>query len=449
MTVRLNDPERIECRLVLISAHSMRVLTTGASGTSLPRESIPACTRVAEGLNEVIELGYGLRTLQLAILPGAEGRSCCAVHEIVSSPEAVPRSLSFAALDEIASSELTDAERSLVLKIMKGETNKLGRFARLGWIDELLAKIGIHQVRGSNPVIRQLNQGIDFCLLNLQDPNGRSLWFKAVGEPNTREYRLTQALTRQFPEYLPKLVAWIPEWNGWIAEGVGGAPLSHSNDKAQWEQALTALAFMQERSIENKACLYRAGAKEWSCARLRCLSKPFFAEVQLAMQAQTSTNTKPLSLQEVYRLEHDVDAALGTLADSGIPDTLLHGDIGHGNIIMSPGGPVFLDWAETYIGHPFLSAEHLLADLERCQPELSLERTSLRCYYGALWQDYASPETLTDVIRLAPAVAAFAYAVFAWEGNVRQPDPTHAWPLIRSMMRRTRRELEIRPEVAA
>ena len=144
-----------------------------------------------------------------------------------------------------------------------------------------------------------IEPGIDFCLLNLQDANGCNLWFKAVGEPNTREYRVTQELTRQFPEYLPKLVAWIPEWNGWITEGVTGVPLSHSGDKAPWEQAFTALAFMQESSIENKACLCGAGAKEWSCARLLSLSRPFFEEAGCAMRAQTSTKVIPLGCKDL------------------------------------------------------------------------------------------------------------------------------------------------------
>ena len=145
MTGTINNPERIEYRLVMIDPYSMRILAIKSTARlSLPRESIPAYTRVAEALTETIEQNCGLRTIQLAILPGAVGQNYCAVHEIMSSLEAAPKSLSFAALDEIGSSELTESERSLVLKIVKGEANELGRFARLGWIDELLAKTGTH-----------------------------------------------------------------------------------------------------------------------------------------------------------------------------------------------------------------------------------------------------------------------------------------------------------------
>ena len=450
MTDRLNGPERIEYRLVMIEANSMRILAAAsAAGRSLPRESIPAHMRVAGALNEAMEQRYGVCTLQLAILPGAEEPSSCAVHQIIGFQKAILGSLSFVALDEIASSELTEAERSLVLRIMKGEANELGRFARLGWIDELIAKTCMHRGRSSMPVICQLNQGIDFCLLNLKEADGRNLWFKAVGKTNTREYALTQELMRRFPEHLPKLLAWIPEWNGWIADGVAGAPLNHSSDKAAWEQALAALAFMQRNSIGNTPCLYRAGAQEWTCARLRSLSKPFFEEAERAMRAQISTKAKPIDCKDLRRLQASIEAALISISHSGIPETLVHGDIGHGNIVNSPDGPVFLDWAETYIGPPFLSSEHLLADLERFQPELACERSYLRRCYARHWRDYTSPASLAEVTACAPAVAAFSYALIVWEAHVRRPDPTCVWPLLRSLLRRTQRELESTSEVAA
>ena len=267
MTDRLHSPERNECRLIVIDAHSMRILTTAsAAGPLLPHEPIPAFSRVAEALNEAIEQRYGLCTVQFRHPPWSRGAKLLRRSRDHGFARSGTQIAFLRSAGRDCPSELTEAERSLVLKIMKGEAKELGRFARLGWIDELLAKTGSRRDRNSMPIIRQLNQGIDFCLLHLQDANGRNLWFKAVGEPNTREYPLTQELTRQFPEYLPKLVAWIPEWNGWITEGVAGAPLNHSGDKAVWEQVLTALAFMQRNSIENKACLCRAGAKEWSSA---------------------------------------------------------------------------------------------------------------------------------------------------------------------------------------
>jgi hypothetical protein len=450
MTDKPSDPKGIECRLVVIEVDSMRILTTAsAAGPLLPRETTPAYTRAAEAITEAIEQRYGLRTIQLAILPGTEELSYCAVHEIMGSQEEIYRLLSSATLDEIAPSELTETERATVLKIIKGDARELGRFARIGWIDELLAKTGSYRGQSSMPVIRQLNQGIDFCLLSLTDLTGRKIWFKAVGEPNTREYALTAELTRRFPAYMPRILTTIPEWNGWVMEDVEGLPLNESDVRYQCEQAFTALATMQKEMVTDMASLSALGAKDWTCGQIASLSEPFFADSQKAMEAQVSTKSRPLGRSELHRLKKDVESALHGFSDAGIPETLVHGDIGHGNIIATLNGPVFLDWAETYVGHPFLSAEHLLADLVRSNPPLAADQTALRAHYAAQWKAQVRPAELEKVTVLAPAIAAFAYAVIAWDANCSRPDPALVWPLLRSLLRRTKRELEHVSEVIA
>jgi hypothetical protein len=332
---------------------------------------------------------------------------------------------------------------------MKREAPELGRFARIGWIDELLAKTGSHRSSSSIPVIRQLNQGNDFCLLSLKDSTGRKMWFKAVGEPNTREYALTAELTRRFPAFLPRILNTIPEWKGWVMEDVEGVPLNEADIRCQCEQAFTALATMQKEMVTDMASLSALGAIDWTCGRIASLSEPFFAESQRAMQAQISTKSRPLGRSELHQLKNDVEPALREFSDAGVPDTLVHGDIGHGNIITTLNGPVFLDWAETYVGHPFLSAEHLLADLVRSNPPLAAEQTALRTHYAAQWKAQVRPAELEKVTVLAPAIAAFAYAVIAWDANCFRPDPTLVWPLLRSLLRRTKRELEHVSEVIA
>lgn len=450
MTDRANNSQRIEYRIVLIETHSMKILAiAGATGPHLLRESIPVYTRVAAALTEAINQRYGLCTVQLASLPGDEVFSYCAVLEIIGTQQAMSGGLLSVALDEIASSELTDEERATVLRIMKGEASELGRFAQPGSIEKLLAKVLSHQDPSDWPIIRQLNQGTDFCLLSLSDASGRRVWFKAVGEPNTREYALTAELARRFPAYLPKILATIPEWNGWLMEDVNGIPLNESTSMDQCERALTALAAMQRELAIDVDVLSTLGAKNWTCAQIRSHFEPFFQEALCAMEAQVSTKSKPLSGRELLQLRNQLESALDEFMNAGIPETLIHGDIGHGNILATRGGPVFLDWAETYIGHPFLCTEHLLADLARSNPIFARNQAALRSHYAALWNGYVRPTELKKIIALAPTFGAFVYGLIAWDASRNRPDPAQAWPLIRSLLRRTRRELEHAVEVSA
>lgn len=439
-----------EWRLVVIDAQSLRLLAhDGASGAFLPREFIAPYTRVAEALTEAIKQHYGLSTIQLAVVSHPGERGGCAVHEVISSCTAACRPLSLLALDEIASGELTAEERNAVLSIMAGEPTKWGRFARLGWIYELLDLMGTNRDRIAMPVIRQLGLSIDFCLISWKDASGRKLWFKAVGEPNTREYRLTLALAGRFRAYLPKITVSIPEWNGWVMEDANGVPLNESHASEQCKEALTALAVMQREMACDVHLLRTVGAKDWTCLKIAALCEPFFADAERIMLAQISTKTNPLLDSELILLRSEIESAISIIENAGIPETLFHGDIGHGNIIATSEGPVFLDWAETYIGHPFLCAEHLLADFMRFHPHLSCDSMALRIAYANHWKDYATTSALTNVVTFAPATAAFVYALMAWESSVNGPEPTRSWPLIRSLLRRTKWELVRARSVAA
>ena len=53
--------------------------------------------------------------------------------------------------------------------------------------------------------------------------------------------------------------------------------------------------------------------------------------------------------------------ACQSLDASGIPDSLDHGDLAADEVIIGAMGPVFLDWSDGSITHPFLSAASLLS----------------------------------------------------------------------------------------
>jgi hypothetical protein len=431
----------VACRLVVIDAQSHHILTAGSRPISiLPRLSVPAGVRTAEFITNTLEQQFGLSTVQLALLPRPEEHSACAVLEVIDSKPHSQLPLPFSALDDISSSELTDDERATISSILSGRPTAFGKFARIGWIGEMLVKIAPSQV--VNLTIHHINQGIDFCLLFLTEAPGRKMWFKAVGTSNTREYAITLELARRFPSLLPDIVATIPEWNAWIMEDVQGIPLNDSDQLEHAKAAFAALASMQIHVSHDPNFLFALGAEDWSCARILSLSSSFFEEAHHAMRAQTSRLSAPLDSAELDQVRRNVDFCLEDLRRSGIPDTLLHGDIGHGNILTTSKGPIFLDWAETYIGHPFLSSEHLLADLIRSNPIFAREQSVLRSFYNDQWSPYVEAGRLKGAGQFAPAVAAFAYAVIGWHKCSSLPDPTVAWPLMRSMLRRTRKGLD-------
>lgn len=434
-----------EVSLVLIAPRSRCVLVSrSADGYRLPSAPL-SFGRLASSLTQAVESKYGLPTIQLA-LHSREQSSILAVHEVRST--AVQDSGMVAIdLNELGREVLQDEERNLVRLILDGGDASQGRFARVGWIDELLDRIGPYLAqRGQRAtgLFRHFNAGIDFSLLWIHTDSGPNLWFKAVGEPNTREFAITIELARAFPAYLPRIVCAMPDWNAWLAEDAEGYSLGAAGNMNDVAVTLRALARIQQEAIGSVARLRLLDAVDWPLSRLLSLEGDFFAELPVIMAAQVSTRSHRLTTFDLALVQAGLQNALAEFVAIGIPDSLVHGDIGHGNVRITGDGPVFLDWAETYIGHPFLTAEHLLVDLERSTLNLEQEqREQLREMYLAEWKGFAGESDLATAARLMPAIAAFAYAIMVWHmGRQTSPGQQRTWPLLRSLVRRIKMELE-------
>ncbi|SFS13744.1 hypothetical protein SAMN05421771_2384 [Granulicella pectinivorans] len=238
----MNTVDPNTCKPVILDPASHRIFSVrDNTGVHLPTVHLDPGVRQARGFQKALSQRYRLETLQLAELPSTEGAIRYSVHEQLKPSSEPGLDHLFLPLAEIGSDELPAPQRSAITALLHGETQDLGRFARLGWIEELRSRLGAKELHD----IRQVNCGIDFCLLSMRYEAER-VWFKAVGEPNTREFALTLTLSRKFRDYLPSILMAIPEWNGWIAEDVDGIPLNQTSDPAAWEVAFTALATMQD-----------------------------------------------------------------------------------------------------------------------------------------------------------------------------------------------------------
>lgn len=72
-----------------------------------------------------------------------------------------------------------------------------------------------------------------------------------------------------------------------------------------------------------------------------------------------------LSRAEIRDLASQVVDALAQLRGTDIPSALGHLDLHPQNVIVSPVGAVFFDWAEGFVGHPFLTLQYFLEHFRR------------------------------------------------------------------------------------
>jgi hypothetical protein len=316
-------------------------------------------------------------------------------------------------------------------------------FARRGWLAELR--------RWTEGIIRPLGLELTgpFCQYNASpsfslirfETNGPAVWFKAVGEPNQREFPIALTLSQQFPKYLPEVLGTRTDWNGWLSLEAPGANLRETRDIALWQSAAESLAALQMESAAKTESILDAGAHDLRTQTLSGLVQPFLAVIAQLMEHQTKVPPPVLNHAELSLLSVRIQDSLTLLGELGIPDALGHLDLNPGNIIVSVDRCAFIDWAEAHVGHPFMSFEYLLEHFRRTiDTDVALEARLARSF-SAPWRELFYDEIIAEALALAPLAAVFAYAVGndAWKDKPRLQDSKFAG-YFRSLARRMNRE---------
>jgi hypothetical protein len=71
---------------------------------------------------------------------------------------------------------------------------------------------------------------------------------------------------------------------------------------------------------------------------------------------------------------------------------------------------VFVDWAEAYVGPPFLTFDYLRTHLARTEREDAGWSADIVPAYETKWRTILSPEVVAEAMKVASVLAVFAYA---------------------------------------
>jgi len=442
-------------RIILLRGRDPQVLL-GSEGTqySLPEVTIPRWQRVAENLATALCKTCGVDAISLSSLETSPRKShseqvCYEIMEPCVPQHEAPHDKKWVAVGCLEQTgfrypcDFQAIRRAIVQSMECAQDTARGPFGRLGWFPDLqqwvqeeIATEGLHL----NGRFRQLNASSTFSLIRFET-DGPAVWFKAVGAPNQREYPVTLAMARLFSRSIPQIIATRPEWNGWLALEAQGPILYESSVPASWESAATELAELQIHSLGRSLHLLDPGARDLRAQALADFVEPFFGVMGELMERQTKSLPAPLSREELRCLSAKVLGALAVLEETGIPNTLGNLDINPGNIVCSSPGCVFLDWAEAFVGHPFLTFQYLLEHFKRTFGQHDSQVTQLTARYSCPWRACASQNDICRALEVVPLVAVFAYAT----GNDQWKDPgelqePHAAGYLRGLTRRMERQ---------
>jgi hypothetical protein len=439
----------------IIARHSNSdVLLVQESHLRLPTVTIPKWTRFTPEIAECVLQQSGLRTISLfhpeTKNTAGELDDQYVILEPRDSSWQAPAGFRWVSRDRLPNSfrseqEAQSLENALGIADAYNSGRLHGSFARAGWFDHLVSwaqeqldPYGL-TITGE---FRQLNCGPTFSLVRLET-DGPAVWFKAVGEPNLREFPITTALAQHFPAYLPTLIGTQPSWNAWLTFEAEGSMLDEKSDLATWKKAAQTLAELQIQSATNAPALLEAGCRNVGISILLEQIDSFFDVMAELMARQPKVPPPMLSSEELHALAARMKEACTCLAAIGLPETLGHMDFNPGNIIGSPNRCVFLDWAEAYVGHPFYTFEYLREQLSRNHPDKKAWQAEVTSCYLDPWFSFGSADVATRALDVTPLVAVLAYGLSSntWQDAERLENPQLA-AYFRSLVRRMQREIQ-------
>lgn len=184
----------------------------------------------------------------------------------------------------------------------------------------------------------------------------------------------------------------------------------------------------------------KAGATDQRTEALREHVDEIIAYLEEAMDQQTSVRVPRLGpgrLREIGNILTDACCATEELL---IPETVVHNDMNHGNILLRENACVFTDWCEVSIGNPFITFQHLLMLLPPDGDNTEADRANLRLVYKQRWLDIVPENKVDKMYALAPllAVTAYLYGRDDWLRSQRRYEPevqSYARSLARHMDR--------------
>lgn len=447
-------------RIILLRGEKIPEVLVGFDGThrTLPTVRVSRRHRVAEHLTDRLRTMCGITAVSLGSIkvPRAEQHSDEITYELMEPCEQcdeAPFGKYWTPANELKEAAFRDptdfhALRQAVAQSAGDSQNsarvpfgKLGWFSDLeAWVEEQVTPRGLHL----NGRFQQLNASPTFSLIRFETDSS-AVWFKAAGVPNESECPITLRLASLFPRFVPVVLASRPEWNAWLSlEAEGPLLCDQSCGLAAWKAAGRDLAHLQVCSLGRSLHLLEVGARDLRTYALQARADPFFEVIADLMNRQTKTSPPALTPEDLSWISASIKDALSILDKSNFPSCLGHLDLNPGNIIAPLSGCVFLDWAEAFVGHPFLTFEYLREHFRTTFGLDTGDENDLVSCYSSAWRGFVPERKIHQALEVTPLLAAFAYAVGIgmWADPQRWDEP-HAATFLRSLVRRMHREARV------
>jgi hypothetical protein len=243
--------------------------------------------------------------------------------------------------------------------------------------------------------------------------DGQAMYLKCAAPAFANEASITHALARRTPDLIPIVIASDPGENWLLMHDHGGRVLD-ANSEAAWLDAIPRVVELQRSWIGATADIAAAGGQTRPIADLA-------AAVPSMLDRDDFGRRLPPAVREAWIAAIPrILAACAALIDVDVPDTLVHGDLHPGNIVLTPNGHVVVDWSDAAVGNPFVDLPTFLSRTK----DRELRRRLLDAYLDG-W-DGVMPRARLDAAAGVAMTVGSLYQVATYQALLPAMDPLDA-----------------------
>jgi hypothetical protein len=273
------------------------------------------------------------------------------------------------------------------------------------------------------------------CVLRVSTTAG-TLYFKALPDFFGHEPVLMRYLSKHFPQYMMDVVATEPDEHWMLTREMSGP---EPESKEDWHKVLQTLAEIQQHCDNNLDELLSLGCNDRRLALLPTELQPVLQELTQPQMRQLYGVTEA-EAEELARRVRAVGELCDRLADCGIPDTLVHGDLWGPNVIfrdpVSGKSPIIFDWTDAAISHPFFDI-YIVLTSEKDDGK----RKNARQAHIDVWSDILPHKKVMAAFALSEQIAPYYYLLAYRRVELNAP-PQSRWELSFLLLRFVRKILE-------
>ncbi|MEI5906483.1 phosphotransferase [Bacillus spongiae] len=248
----------------------------------------------------------------------------------------------------------------------------------------------------------------DLTVIQKISTNKGTFYYKDSGTIAKFEGKLAHHLHSFYSDKSVEVTAFHPAKPWLLMKELQGQPLREVKDKKVWKQALQEYAELQVNETKHVEQLIQLGVPD---RRLPILKR----EIQSNLNEMCQTGLSHEKTVTIMNIQEELLEMCDKI-EGIVPCSLDHGDLHSGNIQLVEGKPIFFDWGDAAVTHPFFSTRvfwNVLHEWAQYDSEWLTIINEFRPSYLEPWTKFAPMKELEEILKISDQLAC-VYRGLGW-----------------------------------